>query len=76
MGKAADLFLLRTDRLQFVGTQADPAALLCTVGVNRPVDYTIVNGRIVVQDGELLTVDEASVAAKANTLVEGLLRRI
>ena len=76
VGKAADLFLLRTDRLQFVGTQADPAALLCTVGVNRPVDYTIVNGRIVVQDGELLTVDEASVAAKANTLVEHLLRRL
>lgn len=76
VGKAADLFLLRTDRLEFVGTQFDAKSLLCTVGVNRPVDYTIVNGRIVVQNGELCTVDEANIVQQANKLVQTLVKGI
>ena len=73
VGKAADMFLVRTNRLDFVGTQFDPKSLLCTVGVNRPVDYTIVNGRIVVKDGQLITIDEESTARHANELVEKLI---
>lgn len=76
VGKAADLFLLRTNRLDFVGTQFDPASLLGTVGINRPVDYTIVNGCIVVENGQLLTIDEEAVAAKANDLVTSLVSNL
>lgn len=76
VGKAADLFLLRANRLDLVGTQFDPAALLGTVGVNRPVDYTIVNGQIVVENGRLLMIDEEVVADKANALVNRLVNNL
>ena len=76
VGKAADLFMINTNRIEFVGTQFDPASLLCTVGVNRPVDYTIVNGRIVVKNGKLTTIDEEETAAKANKMVEQLNSRV
>lgn len=72
IGKAADLFMINVNRLEYVGTHFDPASLLCTVGVNRPVDYTIVNGRVVVEKGELVTIDEEQTAAKANELMERL----
>lgn len=74
VGKAADLFMIRTDRLEFVGTQFDAKSLLCTVGVNRPVDYTIVNGRIVVKNGELCTIDESRTVQQANQLVQTLVK--
>mgnify|MGYP003607357670 FL=1 len=76
VGKAADLFMINTNRIEFVGTQFDPASLLCTVGVNRPVDYTIVNGRIVVKNGELTMIDEEETVAKANKMMEQLNSRV
>ena len=72
VGKAADLFMINTNRIEFVGTQFDPASMLCTVGVNRPVDYTIVNGRIVVKNGELTMIDEEETVARANKMMEQL----
>ena len=76
VGKAADLFMINMNRIEFVGTQFDPASLLCTVGVNRPVDYTIVNGRIVVKNGELTMIDEEETVAKANKMMEQLNSRV
>ena len=48
------------------GAGFDPASVLATVGIKRPVDYTIVNGRITVEKGHLLTVDEEKTAYMAN----------
>lgn len=70
IGKAADLFMVNIDKLDFVGTQLDPKGMLATVGYNRPVDYTIVNGKIVVVDGELCNINEKEIVEKANKLVE------
>lgn len=75
-GKAADLFMVNVNRLEYVGTHFNPASLLSTVGVNRPVDYTIVNGRVVVEKGELVTIDEEQTAATANELAEKLNRKL
>lgn len=72
IGKAADLFMIDTKRLELAGTLLDPKCMLATVGYNRPVDYTIVNGRIVVKHGELCCIDEEKTAARANTLVDKL----
>ncbi len=41
-------------------------ALLATVGYKGSVDYTVVNGEIVVKDGHLVNVDEAVLTSKAN----------
>lgn len=59
---AADLFLVDLDRLELVGAQFDPLSMLATVGLKGPVDYTIVAGVPVVQNGVLTTVDEEAVA--------------
>ena len=74
-GMAADLFLIDLDRLELVGAQFDPLSMLATVGLKGPVDYTIVAGVPVVQNGVLTTVDEEAVAAKANEAVRRYLRR-
>ncbi len=73
VGKAADLFLLNMEKIEYVGAQFDPRAVLSTVGIARPVDYTIVNGRIVVKDGRIEgLIDEDKVAEVANKLVRQL----
>ena len=65
-GMAADLFLVNLDRIELVAAQLDPRSMLATVGLKGAVDYTVVNGRAVVQNGQLVTVDEAEAAAAAN----------
>ena len=69
-GMAADFFLVDFDRIELVGAQFDPASALCTVGLKGSVDYTVVNGRIVVRDGRLVNVDEDRIVEKANAAVE------
>lgn len=68
-GMAADCFLISLDRIELAGAQFDPLSLLGTVGLKGPVDYTIVNGMAVVQNGELVTADEGELAARANAAV-------
>jgi cytosine/adenosine deaminase-related metal-dependent hydrolase len=75
-GMAADLFLVDLDRIELAGAQFDPMSLLGTVGLKGPVDYTIVNGRPVVQQGQLVTVDEAALSAHANECARRYLGRI
>ena len=75
-GRAADLFLVDLDRLELVGAQFDPMSMLGTVGLKGPVDYTIVNGVPVVQQGQLVTVDEAEVSARANESARRYLGRL
>ncbi len=75
-GMAADLFLVDLDRLELVGAQFDPMSMLGTVGLKGPVDYTIVNGVPVVQQGQLVTVDEAEVSARANETARRYLGRL
>ncbi len=67
-GKAADMFLVNADTLEWVGADFDPASAPATIGLYRPVDYTIVAGRIVVKDGRLVNIDETAVARKAREL--------
>ena len=74
-GMAADFFLLNLDQIPLIATQFDPKNLLGTVGFKGSVDYTIINGRVVVERGELVTVDEKTVVQQANALVRQYLNR-
>ena len=74
-GMAADLFLVRLNRLALAGAEFDPMNMLCTVGLRSDVDYTIVNGVAVVQNGMLTTVDEEQTAAHARQAVARYLNR-
>ena len=74
-GMAADCFLLRMDRLELVGAQLDPRSMLGTVGVKEPVDYTIVNGAVVVENGRLVSMEKERLAEKANAVAARYLAR-
>jgi cytosine/adenosine deaminase-related metal-dependent hydrolase len=64
-GKAADLFMIDIKKdADFVGAYEDPVAMLATVGYKKPVDLTMVNGKIVVKDGKLVGIDERAAAKK------------
>ncbi len=65
VGKCADFFLVDAGRLELVGACLDPKAVLATVGLKAPVDYTVVHGRVVVERGRLAGVDEEALAFDA-----------
>ena len=64
-GKCADFFLVKKSRLELVGACYDPGSVLCTVGLKGPVDLTVVNGKLTVQDGKLLGADEEKLVFEA-----------
>lgn len=70
VGMAADFFMIDMNRIDRIGTQFDPKSLLGTVGVKGNVDYTVVNGNIVVREGKLVNIEEEMIIEKANKLVE------
>ena len=74
-GKRADLFLVDARRLELAGAEYSPADVLATVGLRGPVDYTVVEGRIVVKEGRLAGVDEAAVAKRARAVCKAYLDR-
>jgi cytosine/adenosine deaminase-related metal-dependent hydrolase len=68
VGKAADMFLVNSKRLGFAGGLYDPVSAIVNTGDTQIVDYTIVNGEIVVEDGELTRVNEEEIITKANSI--------
>ena len=73
-GMAAD-FLVDLNRLELVGAQFDVTSMLCTVGLKSSVDYTVVNGNVVVKEGKLTGIDEEKVTEEANALVTDYLNQ-
>ena len=65
-GRFADLALLDYDKMcyPFVDPSQDPIDTLMYRGVGRHVHTVVVNGRIVLQNGQLLTLDEEAIAAR------------
>jgi 8-oxoguanine deaminase len=74
-GMAADFIGVRMDQLAFAGAQADPLAalLFCTPPT---VDLSVINGRIVVENGHLLGLDLPATIARHNELAQELLRNV
>ena len=75
VGRCCDLFLIDSRRLELVGACYDPKAVLATVGVRGPVDYTVVNGRITVREGRLTRIDEEATAREARMVCEKYLEQ-
>lgn len=75
VGMAADFFLVNSNRLELAGTLQDVAAIPAVVGLKAPVDYTVVNGKIVVKDGKLQNVDEHLISDLTNKAVKDYLSR-
>jgi cytosine/adenosine deaminase-related metal-dependent hydrolase len=64
-GKACDFFAINLNRLDYAGGLHDPvaAALFCAP---QRVDYSVINGRIVVQAGQLRTIDAPTLVERHN----------
>jgi cytosine/adenosine deaminase-related metal-dependent hydrolase len=72
VGKCADFFAVDLNLLGFAGALHDPlAALVFCAPVN--VDYTVVGGKFVVKDGELVTLDLPQLVERHNRAAHRLL---
>jgi cytosine/adenosine deaminase-related metal-dependent hydrolase len=65
-GKAADFIGINLNRLNYAGTH-DPVAAVLFCDTPR-VDLSVINGRVVVEDGNLLTVDLPPVVERHNRI--------
>ena len=64
-GKCADFFAIRLDRLGYAGALHDPVAATVFCAPQN-VDYTLVGGKYVVKEGQLVTVDLPRLVEKHN----------
>jgi len=74
-GWAADVAIFNVDRLEYAGALSDPLAALIFTGYNHGTDYTIVNGKVVVEHGTLTGVDEQELTRKANEISERMVEK-
>ncbi|HWR60184.1 MAG TPA: 8-oxoguanine deaminase [Clostridia bacterium] len=73
-GKAADIVLFNLNGIEYAGCH-DPLVSLVCLGNSSLVDMTIVNGKIVVRDGRLTTIDPDKVAAAAHAVAAELVNK-
>lgn len=69
-GSRADIAAFDLRRAAYSGALTDPLGGLLMCGSDASAALTVVNGRVVVRGGKLLTADEASIAAETNRIVD------
>ncbi|MBU0550535.1 8-oxoguanine deaminase [Myxococcota bacterium] len=75
-GMAADLAIFDLNDVAYAGALHDPvAALLMTAGPAR-ARFVVVNGRVVVDEGRLTTVDLAAASAEVNQMGAAMVKRM
>jgi len=70
-GKAADFIGFRLDRVDYAGALHDPMAALVFCTPQR-VDLSVIDGKVVVEEGRLLTVDLGPVVERHNRIAREL----
>ena len=71
-GAAADLAVFRLDRVDFAGAMHDPASAILYCGSGVRADYTIVAGKVLVEAGRLVGIDEERLFHRANEIAARL----
>ena len=73
VGKAADIigFNLQ-DRLEFAGGLSDPVAAIVFCDAKQ-VDFSMINGSVVIEDGRFVSIDEEEFIQKQNSISKKLL---
>lgn len=74
VGQAADFIGIKLERLDFAGALHDPVAALVFCTPPR-VDLSVINGRVIVQDGQLTTVDLEPLIARHNRIAKAMVER-
>jgi cytochrome b len=67
--------LVSLDRLELAGAQHDPLAALMFCALMTPVDYVIVNGKVVVDNKKLITADELTLIRDQQKISDELVAR-
>ena len=67
-GWAADLAVFNVGKLEYSGALSDPLAAIVFSGYNHGAEYTIVNGRITVEHGNLTGFNESELMTKCNKI--------
>jgi len=72
-GMSADFVAINLNQLAFAGAWHDPVAaiVLCQPG---QVDLAVINGRVVVQDGRLTTVELEPILRRHNQIAQAMIR--
>jgi 8-oxoguanine deaminase len=73
-GWAADIAAFNIGRLEYSGSLSDPLAAIVFSGYNHGTEYTIVNGKIVVENGRLTGYDEFDLMNRCNAISEQMVR--
>jgi 8-oxoguanine deaminase len=73
-GKAADFIAINADMLDYAGCQHDLLAAIVFCAPQK-VDLSVINGKVVVQDGHLTTLDLGPVIERHNKISRGMLER-
>lgn len=71
-GMSADFIAINIDRPEFSGAHHDLVAAMIFCQVNK-VDYSFINGRKVVEQGRLTTIELATLVEKHNRLAHQLI---
>ncbi len=72
-GKAADCIAIKLDRLAYAGALHDPVAATVFCAAQQ-VDLTLVNGRVVVRDGRLATLELEPIIERHNRIARRMVR--
>jgi cytosine/adenosine deaminase-related metal-dependent hydrolase len=75
VGWAADLAIFNVGKLEYSGSLTDPLAAIIFSGYNHGAEYTIVNGKIAVEQGRLTGFDETEIMNKCNEISENLINQ-
>lgn len=71
-GWGADIVLIDLQRFGYAGALHDPVAAVAFSGYDHTVDWTIVNGRVVVAERKLVNVDQVALARRANEIAANM----
>jgi len=72
-GKCADFFALDLRRLEYAGALHDPVAAVIFCAP-QPADYTVINGRFIVKERQLTTVDIGPLVERHNQIAYQMLQ--
>lgn len=65
-GKCADMFFVNATKMNYSGCIDDPSAIPGVVGINEPVEMTMIGGKIIYENGCFKNIDETEFANKVN----------
>ncbi len=74
IGKEADMAIFDVSRFEYAGSHSDPVASLLFTGFNHGTRFTIVQGRIAVDEGVLVGVDEQELSRAGRGVERALMQ--